>query len=308
MRSHAAAIALFAFSALAPSAFPQGIIVTAEGHHGAVPPELSKDAVSVEINRHPARVESWIPLRGEHARLDLYILIDDGADTELGLQYGSLKAFIEAQPATTRIGLAYMRNGQANIAAPLDSDRAQFEKALRIPTAQPGIAASPYMCVSDLLKKWPSETARREVLLIGSGIDPWSPTDPQNPYLDKAIADAQRAGVLLHSIWFPEAGHFGHSYWPGNMGLTFLSELGDGTGGEAYWQPGPGIPVSIEPNLTDLARRLDNQYLLTVESPTGAGLEPIKVSAHQSGVSLQSASRMLIQPGESSRAKGNSGR
>ena len=84
------------------------------------------------------------------------------------------------------------------------------------------------MGISDLLKKWPAAGARREVLLITSGIDPWSPPDPQNPYLQKAIADAQRGGVLVHSIYYAEGGHFGHSYSRVNWGQNYLSELGDG--------------------------------------------------------------------------------
>ena len=124
------AVAFFAVSA---GAFGQHLIVTAEGRRGAVPPEVVKDDVSVEVNRRPVRIEKWIPLRGDHANLELYIVIDDGEDSDLGLQFGSLKAFVNGQPGTTRIGLAYLRNGSANIAAPLTTDRAAFVKALRLP-------------------------------------------------------------------------------------------------------------------------------------------------------------------------------
>ena len=112
---------------------------------------------------------------------------------------------------TTEIGLAYLRNGSATVVAPLTADHEHVAKALRLPLGQPGIAASPYMGISDLVKKWPARGARREVLLISSGIDPWSPPDPENPYLQKAIADAQRAGILVHSIY----------YAGGNPVLTF---------------------------------------------------------------------------------------
>jgi hypothetical protein len=285
----------FALLAFCAGASAQHLVVTAEGHHGQAAPEVIKDEVSVEVDKRPARVDAWVPLRGDQAALEFYIVIDDGEDSDLGIQFGSLKAFINGQPGTTRIGLAYLRNGSANIAVPPTTDRAQFAKALRIPLGEPGIAASPYMGISDLIKKWPAADARREVLLISSGTDPWSSPDPQNPYLQKAIADAQRAGIQVHSMYYAGAGHMGHSYARINWGQNYLSELGDATGGEAYWQ-GSGSPVSLDDWLKDLAQRLQNQYLLTlVPEETKGGLEPIRVTVAVKGVSLVAASRINMQ-------------
>ncbi len=287
-------VVLAAFFAVSTASFGQQLIVTAEGRHGSPAPEVAQDDISVELNKAPARVESWTPLRGDDANLELYIVIDDGDDTDLGLQYASLKSFINEQPAATQIGLAYLRNGAAYIAAPLIADRAQLEKAFRIPLGQPGISSSPYMGISDLIKKWPDTTARREVLLIASGADPWSPADPENIYLRKAIADAQRGGILINSIYYGEAGHLGHSYWRVNWGENYLSILGDETGGEAYWQ-GTIKPVSFEPFLKDLSTRLGNQYRLTFVGGSGdakGGLQPVKVTSSKSGLSLVAASKI----------------
>lgn len=283
------------FFALAGAAFGQQIVVTAEGRHGTATPEVMRDTVSAEVDKRPARVEGWIPLRGDQAALDLYIVIDDGEDEDLGSQFNSLKSFMRAQPGTTRIGLAYLRNGGANIAAPLTADHDQVAHALRLPIGEPGISASPYMGISDLIKKWPAGTARREVLLISSGIDPYySPPDPQNPYLMGAIHDAQRAGVLVHSIYYAGAGHLGHSYWRVNWGQSYLSELGDETGGEAYWQ-GITSPVSFDPFLKDLGQRLQNQYLATlVPEEKKSGLAPVRFIAAEHGVSLMSASMVNL--------------
>lgn len=287
-----------AFLAVSACAFGQQLIVTAEGHHGAAPPEVVKDDVSVEVNRRPAQVEKWIRLRGDQASLELYIAIDEGDDTWLGNQFSSLKDFIREQPGTARIGLAYLRNGAANIVAPLTTDHDQAARALRLPLGEPGVSASPYMGISDLVKKWPASGARREVLLISSGIDPYySPPDQENPYLLKAIGDAQRAGILVHSIYFAEAGHLGHSYWQINWGQNYLSELGDETGGEAYWQ-GLTSPVSFDPFLKDLAQRLQNQYLLTVVPRDGkGGLAPVHVSSSEAGVSLMAPSQIYVPTG-----------
>jgi hypothetical protein len=250
--------------------------------------------VSVDVENRAARVEQWTPLRGNEAALQLFILIDDGADTDLGIQFNSLKQFINSQPPGTQIGLAYMRNGSAMIAANMTQDHGAVAKALRLPLGQPGISASPYMAVSDLVKKWPASAARREILMITSGIDPWSPVNPQNPYLQTAIDDCQRAGILAHSLYYAGAGHFGHSFWRSNWGQNFLSEIGDETGGEAYWQ-GVGSPVSFDPYLKDLTERLNSQYLLVVVAQDARkGLQPVKVTTTRAGVSLMSASRIYI--------------
>ncbi|HKD05468.1 MAG TPA: hypothetical protein VKB79_06150 [Bryobacteraceae bacterium] len=285
------------YFALSAAAFGQArAVVTAEGRHGAAPGAVSKDDVEVRVNQKPIGVNEWVPLRGEQGALELYVLIDDGEDSDLANQYSALRDFMNQQPADAHIGVAYLQNGAARIAVPVTADRERVSKALRTPLAEPGISASPYMGVSDLIKKWPAANARREILLITSGIDPWSPPDPQNPYLEKAISDAQRAGVIVHTIYFPEAGHLGHSLWRANWGQNYLSELSDQTGGEFYWQ-GVATPVSIAPYLKDLTQRLGNQYLLTTaELPNGArskeNLESLHVSSTRSGVSLESAARI----------------
>jgi len=281
---------------LSCAAFAQSLIVTAEGRDGKPAPDLAKDDVAAMVNNKPAAIQNWVPLRGPQAALELFIVIDDGVSAELGAQFETLKSFINALPNSTTVGLAYLRNGAAAIVAPMSVNHAGIAKALRLPLAQPGISASPYMGISDLLKRWPAAETRREVLLIASGIDPWSPPDPQNPYLQKAIADAQRAGVLIHSIYYSEAGHLGHSFWRSNWGQNYLSELGDETGGEAYWQ-GLGSPVSFAPYLKDLSERFNHQYVLTIaiDSSKKEQVEPLRVTTSKACVSLVAASRIYIR-------------
>ena len=115
-----------------------------------------KDDLSIEVNKWPVQAGKWIPLRGDQAALELYIVIDDGEDTNLGSQFSSLKEFIHGLPGSARIGLAYLRNGAANIVAPLTTDHDQAAKALRLPLGEPGVSASPYMGISDLVKKMAS--------------------------------------------------------------------------------------------------------------------------------------------------------
>ena len=285
---------MFIFLAACVAASGQRLLVTAEAHPGKPAEAIQKDDVSVEVDKKPAALKEWIPLRGNQADLELYVVIDDGEDTDLGIQFASLKAFIKGQPATTRIGLAYLRNGSANIAAPLTADHAQVSNAIRLPLGEAGIAASPYIGISDLVKKWPENNARREILLISNGVDPYAPHDPLNPYMQKAIADCQRAGIPVHSIYYSGGGHFGHSYSRMNWGQDYLSEIGDATGGEAYWQ-GTSNPVSFDPFLRDLTDRLLNQYLaILVVNGSHGGLEPVRVHSMRADTSLTSASMIHL--------------
>lgn len=289
MKSLIAPLALLVSSSVA---FGQSLIVTAEGHHGAAPPEVTKDEVTVELHGHPARIDEWTPLRGDRAGLELYIVIDDALGSDIGDQFKTLKSFMAGQPASTRIGLAYLRYGEALIAAPPTADHQKVAGALRLPLAQPGISASPYVSLSDLIKKWPSTGVRREILVISNGTDPYDPADPYNPYLLTTISDAQRAGILVHSIYYGGAGH-GRPLGV-NWGVNYLSELGDGTGGEAYWQ-GFGSPVLFDSFLKDFNQRLRNQYLLRLEpGDAKAGLSPVKVVSTNSQVSLTAAKEVLI--------------
>jgi len=58
---------------------------------------------------------------------------------------------------------------------------------------------------------------------------------PTNPYVDTAIEQAQRAGVIIYAIYATGIGHFGHTYWRFFWGQNYLSKVTTETGGEAYF-------------------------------------------------------------------------
>ncbi len=285
----------------ADSGVPVRMVVTAETskdaskNHDA--PAVTAADVTVRQNgsKETRGVAEWIPLQGEHAGLQLAIFIDDGASSDLSLQFGDLRSFILGQPASTQIGVYYMRNGSAIPTQAMTTDHELAAKSLRLPLAQAGIAASPYEALEEFIKKWPATSDRREVLMISSGIDLYRGTPSQNPYLGSAIAKAQRAGVLVHSIYFPGAGHFGHDNFRINFGRDDLSLLGDDTGGEAYWEAA-AVRISIKPSLDDLSERLKNQYLLTflAKPEKKDGFQEIKLRTELHHVELIGADRVWV--------------
>jgi hypothetical protein len=260
-------VTLLSSASLLAQAVPVRLIVTAEGSKGHETAGLTSKDIKISGNKHEFQVEDLIPLRGEHAALQLAVMIDDGSDANLGLQYDDLRRFIREQPASTQVGIYYIRNGSAQPYQSMTSDHEAAATHLRLPLGQPGIAVSPYLAISEFVKKWPAaDASRREVLLISSGIDLDRESPPQNPYLAAAIADCQRAHVLVHSIYFASSGHGGHDYFLMNFGRDNLSYIGDETGGESYWQ-GLSTSVTLRPYFDDLNTRLKNQYLLTLTVP-----------------------------------------
>ena len=272
-------------------------VVTVESHHGANPPVINREDVMVYEGKDRDQVTDWVPAQGENAALELFILLDDGSNASLGRQLEDLRQFITSQPASTKVGIAYMQNGIARIEQDLTNDHAQAAKALRLPMGLRGANASPYFSLTDLVKRWPATSARREVFMATDGVDLYYGTgDLQDPYLQDAIESAQRAGILVSAIYTPSLGHIGHSYWLNYWGQLYLSELAEKTGGEAYYIGFTGAPVAFVPYLDDLGHRLSHQYLLTflAKPPKKAGLQRIKIKTEVPKVDLVAPAEVYV--------------
>jgi hypothetical protein len=272
------------------------MVATVEARHGSSIPVITRDDVMVYQGRDRDKVTDWLPLQGDHAGLELFILLDDSSNVSLGSQLEDIRQFILAQPASTKIGIAYMQNGIAQVLQNLTSDHALPAKALRLPLGSPGANASPYFSLGDLIKRWPENPERREVIMITDGIDRYWGSGPDNAYVDTVIEQAQRAGVLVYTIYTPGEGHYGHSYWRTYWGQNYLSQLADETGGEGYYLIGSAPPVSFTPYLSDVTRKLGNQYLLTfiAKPQKKAGMERIKLQTEIPNAELVSADKVYV--------------
>jgi hypothetical protein len=272
------------------------MIVTVEARHGKDVPSLNQQDVMAYERNERLRVTDLVPLQGERAGLELFFLLDDASSTNLGSQLGDLRRFIETQPATTAIGIGYMRNGTVDIVQNLTTDHSHATRALRLPLSSAG--ASPYLSLSDLTKRWPGNSARREVVLVTSGVDSLGGMGPSNPYLDSAIEAAQRDGIVVYAIYMPSAGHAGHSFWRMNWAQSHLGQIAEETGGEAYML-GFGPPISFAPYLEDIAERLAHQYRVTVllKTSTKAGFRDVRFGTEVPNAELVAASRVYVAAG-----------
>lgn len=271
------------------TAVPTKMTVTANFENGKQTPQIAKENVFVKKGNERLPVADWVPAQGERAGLELFILIDDASQSSVANQYGDLRNFIKAQPASTSIGIGYARNGTVEIRQNFTTDRERASKALRLPLGYPGAYGSVYLSVVDLMKRWPDTPNRHEVLLVTDGIDRARRAHNAllNPDVDTAAAVAQRTGTMIHSIYYPGAGHWRRNFWYATNGQNGLAKLSDLTGGEAYFMGWPA-PVSFAPYLTELQKTLDNQYLLTFHANPNkkAGLQYVNVSTDVAGVDL----------------------
>src|SRR5215469_3269624 len=305
-KNHLLTLAVFALAiadaglrAQQSSGVPVHIVVTVEARKGEETPVINREDVMVHEGHDRDQVVEWVPAQGEHAPLQLMILLDDGSNTTLGTQLDDIRKFINSQPETTMVGVAYMRNGVAQIVQNLTSDHALAVKALRLPVGLRGVNGSPYFSLTDLVKRWPATTARRAVVMATDGIDRFYGTgDLQDPYLDEAIDNALRADIAVSTIYTPGVGHFGHSYWQTYWGQIYLSRLADETGGEAYSIGFTGSPVSFTPFLEDVGKRLAHEYLLTVlvKPPKKADWQSIRLMTEVPNADLVAQGKVWVTP------------
>jgi hypothetical protein len=282
-----------------PPGVPAHLVVTAEPHKGSEVPVINRDDVMVYEGKERDQVIDWVPAQGDHAALELFVMLDDGSNSTLGTQLEDIKKFIDDQPPSTAIGIAYMQNGIAKVVQNPTTDHALAAKALRLPMGIRGANGSPYFSLTDLIKRWPDSTARREIFMATDGIDLYYGSgDLQDPYLEEAIDNAQRAGILVSAIYTPGVGHFGHSYWQAYWGQLYLAALAEKTGGEAYYIGFTGPPVTFTPYLEQFSQRLSHQYFLTflAKPPKKPGLQRVRVRTEVQKVDLVSAQEVYVAP------------
>jgi hypothetical protein len=278
---------------------PVHMVVTAETQRGNdEPPLVAREDLTVYQGRDRDEVTNLIPLRDEHAALELFVLLDDASQTTVGSQLEDLRRFIAEQPPSTLIGVAYMRDGTIDITQNFTNDHMQAAKAVRIPLGYVSAISSPYLSLVDLIKRWPEQGIRREVLMIGDGIDRFGGTGPVNTYVDSAIEQAQRAGVIVYAVYVTGVGQYGRSFLRLNWGQNYLSELAEETGGDAFFQ-GYSTPVSMSPFLDQLSKRLGNQYRLEflARPQKKDGLQAVKIRTEDRKIEIVAATKVWVPAG-----------
>jgi hypothetical protein len=291
------ALALLTATATAAHAQQEGPIETQTlvsfDSKAPVQPTPGDVTLKVDNRATPLAGLTLVPPNGA----EIALLIDDGLRRSISLQLDDIRNFITTLPAGTDIFVGYMQNGRIISASGADpgftSDHAAAAAAIRMSVGLPGVSASPYFCLSDFVKHWPgvselqqsqpSRTGRkaRFVLMLTNGVDPYNGStsilNQDSPYVQTAQDDAQRAGVPVYSIYYPDAG-FGSRRGRGSFsGQSYLFQVAEATGGASFYQ-GSIPPVSIGPYLQQFQRAVAETYVATFQAPASKNLARIKLS------------------------------
>ena len=278
---------------------PVQMVVTVLPEAGSnTPLNLGADDLSVTIGKNQARFVSSQRLTDGSAAMQLFVLIDNSLPAAtLGLHITELKNFLASLPATTQVAVGYMQNGTFALAEGFTVDHARAAEAVRLPMSIPGGNGSPYFALSDLVKHWPSKdpTGRRVVLMLTDGVDRYYGTSTVNdPYVDAAVSDAAKRGVMVYSIYLRDAGRYDRSGRQALYGQSRLSIVSGETGGYAYFMDFSN-PVSISPFLNNLQDRLDHQYQVNVEAFSPRGIQPAQVRSEIQGVKMVGPTRIAVE-------------
>ena len=213
------------------------------------------------------------------ASMQIALLIDDGLSRSSGVQLNDIRDFATTLPAGAQLLVGYMSNGRVQIEVPFTADHAAAADKIRLPMGIPGQSASPYFCLSDFVKRWPgassdspsASTKARFVIMITDGVDLYngsvSLANQDSPYVRGAIADAQRAGVAVSSIYYRDAGIRGGA--ASLSGQSYLQQVADGTGGTSYYM-GDFNPVSLKPFFHQFEHDIAETYIATFNADSGS--------------------------------------
>jgi hypothetical protein len=274
---------------------PTTALVMVQSKSGA---PLDPASLKLQINRHDAPITSVTQVAPPAAQVA--ILIDDGLRFTFASNIKEFTDFINGLPAGTKVLVGYMQNGEVRAAGGFSDNHAAVAAQLRIPMSAAGVDASPYFCLSEFVKHWPSnQPGARFVLMITNGVDPYngrpSVMNQDSPYVQTAQEDAQRAGVAVYSIYFPESGLRGGR---GSFsGQSYLAQVAEATGGDSFNQ-GTITPPSLGPYLNQFGKAIAESYMVSFNvnaSGKKDTLTQIKLSSSQPGVKIHAPQN--VHPG-----------
>jgi hypothetical protein len=298
----------------APRAVQVHLVITAEAQkEDSELPALRQDDVKVKQGKTFLQVTQLIPARGDTAGLQLFILVDDTLDSHVGNNLNDIRDFISAQPPATLIGIGYISNAGVNIIQNFTPDHALAAKALRLPRGTTSTMDSPYLSLISLVKGWPQQNVRREVLMVTDGIDRLrgeKPTASQlgpaygpvyhsmpimSPDVNSASEISQRYNVIVHSLYAIGVGRAARSSWDLQIGLSGLSKLADETGGECF-SLGTSNAVSFKPYLERLQKIFDSQYYLVFLATPGkkSSLQRVKLTTELANVEIAAPDNVWV--------------
>ena len=263
------------------------ILVTVHPHNDrtrALAEKLQPADFVVREKKIPQRVLA--AKRSTEVPPTLAVLIQDDLVSHVNNEIRGIKDFIRQLPEGSRILTAYLTAGSLSIAQDFSTDRERAADSLRIVRSSPaGTPSFPYIEVIDAIRRFDSQlTGRRMILLISDGLDVSrgfrSASPGQSIDLERAIAEAQRRGIVVFSFYSPSIGLTSMNWLALNFGQGSLIRLADETGGMAFFS-GTDF-VTFDPYFKEFRELLGREWLITYRSTnTGSGFRRIEVKTEE---------------------------
>ena len=289
------------------------LVITNEATRGDDVPTLEQGDVKVKQGKNFLKVNQLIPAKGDNATLQLFILVDDTLGSDVGNNLNDIRDFINAQPASTVVAVGYMSNAAVNVVQNFTADHALAAKALRLPRGSFSTMDSPYLSLISLVKGWPQQNVRREVLMVTDGIDRLRGEQPSpsrlgpgfgpvyhsmptmSPDVNSASEISQRYNVIVYSIYAVGIGRAARSSWDLQIGLSGLTKLADETGGDCF-SLGTSNLVSFKPHLDRLQKMFDNQYYVVFQAipKKKAGLQRVNLTTEVTNAEIAAADNVWV--------------
>jgi hypothetical protein len=298
----------------APGPVQVHLVITNEAVRGdSEVPALQSGDVKVKQGKTFLKVDQLIPAQGENAALQLFILIDDTLDSRVGNNLNDIRDFISAQPASTVIAIGYMSSATVNVVQNFTADHDLASKALRLPRGTLSTMDSPYLSLISLVKGWPQEKVRREVLMVTDGLDrlrgsqittsrlgpgygpAYHSRPTMSPDVNSASEISQRHNVLVYSVYALGVGRAARSAWDLQIGLSGLTKLAEETGGDCF-SFGTSSVASFKPYLERLQKMFDNQYYAVFQAipQKKAGLQRVNVTTEVSNAEIAAPDNIWV--------------
>jgi hypothetical protein len=273
---------------------PTTALINIEAKPG-VTPDLTM--LRLQVNRKDSVITTVSPVVPASAQVA--ILLDDGLRSSFANQVDEFAKFINQRPAGTKVLVGYMQNGTIRSEGGFSTNHEAVASQLRLPFSSAGASASPYFCLSEFVKHWPSnQPGARFVLMVTNGVDPYngrpSVLNQDSPFVQTAQEDAERAGVAVYSIYYNNASMRGGLI----SGQNYLAQVAEATGAESFYQ-GTITPPSLGPYLDQFAKAIAESYTLNfmvsnVHEKKDT-LTQIKVTTSQKGVKVHAPEN--VRPG-----------
>lgn len=263
------------------------ILVTAHPHNDRMRDaamKLRADDFAVREDKRPQQIISV--KRASEAPTILAVLIQDDLVSRVNNELNSIKEFIRRMPDGSRVMTGYVTSGTLQVSQDFTTDRERAAASLRVVRSnESGSPYNPYVEVVEALRRFDTQPAgRRLILLISDGLDTshgFRGASPMHsPDLDRAIAEAQRRGVSVFSMYAPTVGLARVRGMEVNFGQGSLMRLADETGGEAFMS-GTDF-VTFDPYFKELNDVLGLQWLVTYRSSgIGRSFRSVEITTEQ---------------------------